>query len=125
MGYLFDRRGFLYHLCIVTKKTKNMKKLLLLKHIEKKIIIAMYFKNEEQAYNWWINFIASEEWEIIHEGERIKSGHRYEISYTDYDEQGAWYSKYIICFSKKEAVILEQKIKKENPNYITNIKKLY
>lgn len=102
-----------------------MKKLLLLKHIEKKIIIAMYFKNEEQAYNWWINFTASDEWEIIHEGERTKSGHRYELIYSKFDEQGELYSKYIICFSKKEAVLLGQKIKKENPNYITNIKKLY
>ena len=102
-----------------------MKKLLLLKHIEIKVIIAMYFENEEQAINWWSNFIASEEWEIIHEGEREKSGHRYELIYSKFDEEGKLYSKYIICFSKKEAVILEQKIKKENPNYITNIKKLY
>lgn len=102
-----------------------MKKLLLLKHIEKKIIMAMYFKNEEQAYNWWVNFPPSEEWEIIHEGERTRSGHRYELIYSKFDEQGNLYSKYIICFSKKEAVILEQRIRKEIPNYITNIKKLY
>jgi hypothetical protein len=102
-----------------------MKKLLLLKHIEKGIIITMYFKNEEQAYNWWVNFPASEEWEIIHEGERTNSGHRWEINYSKFDEQGELYSKYTICFSKKEAVILERKIRKENPNYITNIKKLY
>lgn len=102
-----------------------MKKLLLLKHIEKGIIITMYFKNEEQAYNWWVNFPASEEWEIIHEGERIKSGHRYELIYSKFDEQGELYAKYIICFSKKEAVILAKKIKKENSNYIINIKKLY
>lgn len=102
-----------------------MKKLLLLKHIEKKIIIAVYFKNEEQANNWWVSFPTSEEWEIIHEGERERSGHRYELIYSKFDEQGELYSKYIICFSKKEAIILEQKIRKENPNYITNIKKLY
>lgn len=102
-----------------------MKKLLLLKHIEMKIITVMYFKNEEQADNWGSNFLAAGQWEIIHEGERIKSGHRYELIYSKFDEQGELYSKYIICFSKKEAVILEQKIKKENPNYITNIKKLY
>ena len=102
-----------------------MKKLLLLKHIEKNIIMTMYFKNEEQALNWWINFPASEEWEIIHEGERKKSGHRYELIYSKLDGQGDLYSKYIICFSRKEAIILDQKIKKENPDYITNIKKLY
>lgn len=102
-----------------------MKKLLLLKHIETKIIMALYFKNEEEALNWWINFLASEEWEIIHEGERTKSGHRWEINYSKFDEQGELYTKYIICFSKKEAVILSEKIKKENPNYITNYKKIY
>ena len=102
-----------------------MKKLLLLKHIETKIIMAMYFKNEEQAYNWWVSFLASEEWEIIHEGERTRSGHRWEVNYSKSDERGELYTKYIICFSKKEAVILSQKIKKENPSYITNYKKLY
>lgn len=89
-----------------------MKKLLLLKHIETKIIIAMYFKNEKQAYNWKTGFLAAEEWEIIHEGERVKSGHRWEVLYNKFDESGKLYTKYIICFSKKEAVILSQKIKK-------------
>lgn len=102
-----------------------MKKLLLLKHIESKVIMAMYFKNEDQAIEWWINFLASDEWEIIHEGERAKSGHRWELNYSKFDERGELYTKYVICFSKKEAVILEQKIKKENPNYITELKKLY
>ena len=102
-----------------------MKKLLLLKHIEKKIIMAMCFKNEEQAYNWWINFPASEEWEIVHEGERKECGHRYELMYSKFNEKGLLYSKYIFCFSKKEAVILGQKIRKENPNYVINIKRLY
>lgn len=102
-----------------------MKKLVLLKHIEEKIIIALYFKNGRQAYEWWINFVPSDEWVIIHEGERPKSGHRYELIYSKFNIQGELYSKYIICFSKKEAVILAQKIKRENPNYITNIKKLY
>ena len=102
-----------------------MKKLLLLKHIEKKIIMAMYFKNEEKAYNWWVNFPASEEWEIIHEGERKRSGHRWETIYTTFDEKGLLYTKYIICFSKKEAVILSQKIKKENPKYFVEHKKIY
>lgn len=102
-----------------------MRILLLLKHIEKKIIITRYFKDEEQAYNWWINFPISEEWEIIHEGEREKTGHRYELIYSEFDEQGLLYSKYTICFSKKEAVILGKKIRKENPNYITKIRKLY
>lgn len=102
-----------------------MNTLMLLKHIETKIIIAVYFKNEKQAYNWWDNFLASEEWEPIHEGERKDSGHRWEISYSKFDEKGKLYTKYIICFSKKEAIILSQKIRRENPNYITNYKKIY
>lgn len=102
-----------------------MKKLLLLKHIEKKVIVAKYFKNEDQALDWWVSFPASEEWDIVHEGERKKSGHRWELNYSKLDERGELYTKYIVCFSKKEAVILEQKIRKENPEYITNIKKHY
>lgn len=102
-----------------------MKKLLLLKHIESKIIMAMYFKDEEKALNWWTNFLASEEWEIIHEGERKRSGHRWEVNYSKSDEQGELYTKYIICFSKEEAVTLSKKIKKENPCYIVNYKKIY
>lgn len=125
MGYLLVKGDFLYYLCIVIKKNKIMKKLLLVKNIERKIIIAKYFKNEEQAHNWWVNFPPSEEWEIIHEGEREKSGHRYELIYSKYDDQNLLYSKYIICFSKKEAVILRQKIREENLDYFINIKKLY
>lgn len=102
-----------------------MKKILLLKHIEKKIILVMYFKDEDQAIKWWNSFPCSEEWEIIHEGERIKSGHRYELVYSKFDETGALYSKYIICFSKKESILLAKKIKEANSNYIINIKKLY
>lgn len=102
-----------------------MNTLILLKHIEMKIIMAMYFRNEEQACDWWSNFPASSEWEIIHEGERKKTGHRYKLIYIKLDELGKPYSKHIICYSKKEAVILEDKIKRENPNYNTHIKKMY
>lgn len=102
-----------------------MKKLLLLKHIKTKIIMPVYFKNEEEAYNWMENFPALKEWEIIHEGERMKSGHRWELNYSKRDEQGDMYTKYIICFSKKESIILSQKIKKENPTYDIYYKKIY
>lgn len=85
----------------------------------------MYFKNEDKAIEWWSNYPCSEEWEIIHRRERRKTGHRYELMYSKFDEQGELYSKYIICFSKKEAVLLARKIKEANSNYIINIKKLY
>lgn len=102
-----------------------MKIILLLKHIEKKIIFVMCFSSEDQATEWWSHLACSEEWEIIYEGKRTKTGHRYELMFSKFDEEGKLYSKYIICFSKKEAVLLKQKIKKANPDYIINIKKLY
>ena len=85
----------------------------------------MYFKEEFQAIHWWINSPSSDKWEIIHEGERGEGGHRYELMYSKFNEQGKMRSKYIICFSKKEAVLLARKIKKANSNYTTNIKRLY
>lgn len=102
-----------------------MRTLFLLKHIEQKAIIPMYFKNKEKAIKWWANFPCSEDWEIIHEDVRKKSGHRFELMYGKFSEEGKLNSKYVICFSKKEAVILARKIKEANSNYITNIKKLY
>lgn len=102
-----------------------MKKLLLLKHIENESIIAMYFKNNDQVIKWWSRFPCPEEWNILYEGEREKSGHRYNLIYSKFNERGELYSKYIICSSKKEAVTLKQKIRKASPNYITNIEKLY
>ena len=98
---------------------------MLLKHIEKRIVVPQYFKSEDEAIRWWARFPTLDEWEIIHLNEREPSGHRYELSYAKFDEQGELYTKYVICFSKEEAIILEQKIKKENPDYITDIKKLY
>lgn len=85
----------------------------------------MYFKDKFQALIWWGKLPCSEEWVIIHKERREKSGHRYELAYIKFDEQGKMYSNYIICFSKKEAVLLAQKIKEANSYYITNIKKLY
>jgi hypothetical protein len=102
-----------------------MRVLVLLKHIGGKAIIPMYFKNEDKAINWWANFPCSEDWEIIHRGIRRKSGHRYELMYGTFSEEGKLLPKYVICFSKKEAVILARKIKEANSNYITIIKKLY
>lgn len=107
------------------QKNKIMKILLLVKHIEKKFIISMYFKNEEQVINWWNNLPNPDEWIIIHEGERKERGHMYELTYTKFDEQGKLYSKYIFCFSKKEAVLLTQKIKEANSSYTINVRKLY
>lgn len=102
-----------------------MNTLILLKHLEKKIVISNYFKSEDEAIHWWASFPCSDEWEIIYLKERDPSGHRYGLMYTKFDERGILYSKYIICFSKKEAVILEEKIKEVNSNYIIKIKKLY
>lgn len=102
-----------------------MKVLFLFENVEKKIIISVSFKNKAQAINWLSGYPLSEEWVMVYKRERKKTGHRYELTYSKFDEEGKLYSKYIICFSKKEAVILTRKIKEANSNYITNIKRLY
>lgn len=102
-----------------------MKKLLLLKHIETKAIMALHFKNEEEAIRWWIDFENSEMWDVIYDSERKESNHRYNLIYIGLDDEEKRYPKYILCFSKKEAVFLRKKIKKENPNYIFEIEKVY
>lgn len=102
-----------------------MRKLLLLKHIEGRVAIVLYFKNEEQVYNWWINLPCPEEFILIYEGERARSGHRYELTYSKLDESEKLYTKHVICFSKKEAIFLAKKIKEINPEYTTNIKNIY
>ena len=85
----------------------------------------MDFKDDSEAINWWSNFPCSEDWVIVHRRERRKTGHRYELMYSKLDERGELYSRYIICYSKKEAVLLAKKIEKANSKYITNIKSLY
>lgn len=85
----------------------------------------MYFKNEDKAIKWWANFPCSEDWEIIHSDVRKKSGHRYELMYGRFSTEGLLLPKYVICFSKKEAVTLVKKITEANSTFITKIKKLY
>lgn len=102
-----------------------MRTLLITKNIERKIITTHYFKDEEQALRQWNEWACKEEWAIVYLKKREKSGHRYGLEYAKFDECGELYSKYIICFSKKEALYLEQKIREVNSNYLFNIKKLY
>lgn len=102
-----------------------MNTLMLLKHLEKRIVVAQYFKSEDKAIHWWSRLPISDEWEIIYLEEREPSGHRYTIKYTKFDEIGIRYSKYIICFSKKEALHLKNKIENIDSNYIIQIKKRY
>lgn len=102
-----------------------MNTLMLLKHIETRTVIAQYFNSENEAIWTWCRLPSSDEWEVIYLEERKPSGHRYELTYTKYDEKGILYPKYIICFSKKEALYLKNKIEKINPNYIIQLKKLY
>lgn len=102
-----------------------MKTLLVAKNIERRVITTHYFKNEEKALHQWNERTCKEEWEIVYLKERERSGHRYGLECAKFDECGELYSKYIICFSKKEALILKKKIQEVNPNYLFNIKKLY
>ncbi len=102
-----------------------MNTLMVLKHLETKIVIAQYFNSEDDAIWMWSRLPVLNEWEVIYLKERKPSGHRYELTYTKYDEKGILYPKYIICFSKKEALYLKNKIEKANQHYIIQIKKLY
>ena len=98
---------------------------MLIKHIEKKIVITQYFNNIDEAIQRWNHLPISDECEIIYLEERKRSGHRYELIYAKQDELGVLYSKYVICFSKKEALYLKNKIEQVNQHYIIQIKKLY
>lgn len=102
-----------------------MNTLMLLKHLEKKVITVQYFKNEDEAIHWWARLPISDEWEIIYLKEREPSGHRYALTYTKADERGILYSRYIICFSKEEALDLKNKIQRADSNLVIQIKKTY
>lgn len=102
-----------------------MNTIMLLKHIVTRVVVVQYFKNEDKAIHWWSRLPISDEWEIIYLKERKPSGHRYQLTYTKPNERGIQYSKYIICFSKEEALYLKNKIKRTNQHYIIQIKKLY
>ena len=102
-----------------------MNTLMLIKHIEARIIIEQYFKSKEEAIQTWSHIPISDEWEIVYLKEREPSGHRYQLTCTKRGEQSNLYSKDIICFSKKEALYLKNKIERINQHYIIQIKKLY
>ena len=102
-----------------------MNTLMLLKHYEKRIVIAQYFRSEDEAIHWWSRLPIADECEIVYLEERKPKGHRYELTYAKFDEQANLYSTYIICFSKKEALYLKNKIERINQHYIIQIKKLY
>lgn len=101
-----------------------MDTLMVIKNIEMRTIVALYFNSEDEAILEWSRLPLSEEWEVIYLKERKTSGHRYEIAYTN-ERKNILYPKYIICYSKKEALHLKNKIEKIDQNYIIQIKKLY
>ena len=102
-----------------------MNTLMLIKHIETRIVVSQYFKSEDEAIQTWSGLPLSEEWEVIYLEERKPTGHRYQLTCTKRGEQGNLYSRDIICFSKKEALYLKNKIERVNQNYVIQIKKLY
>ena len=101
-----------------------MDTLMLIKHIETKAVVALYFNSEEKAILEWAHLPLSEEWEVIYLKERKPSGHRYELAYTN-ERLNILHPIYILCFSKKEALYLKNKIERINEHYIIQIKKLY
>lgn len=102
-----------------------MKRIIILKHLEKKIILTHYFKSDKEIIDWWSSFPCAYKWNIIYEKTREQTGHRYELKYAKYDEDGNLYSKCITCYSKKESLLLKKIINEANSNYILTIKKLY
>lgn len=102
-----------------------MNTLMLLKNIELRIISAQYFKSEDEAIRTWGNIPFKEDWEVVYLKERKPNGHRYQLTCTKQNKKGNLYSKDIICFSKKEALYLKNKIERINQDYIIQIQKLY
>lgn len=102
-----------------------MNTLMLIKNAELKIVSAQCFKSEDEAIWTWGNTALTDDWEVIYMEERKPTGHRYQLTYAKHDKQGKLYSKDIICFSKKEALYLKNKIERINQDYIIQIKKLY
>lgn len=90
-----------------------------------RIVLAQYFNSEDEAIQHWSRLPISDECEIIYLKERKPSGHRYELTFAKYFGLGDQYIKYIICFSKKEALYLKNKIEKIPQHYVIQIKKLY
>ena len=102
-----------------------METLIVIRHIERRTVMAQSFNSKDEAIQWWKYLPISEECEIIYLKERKPSGHRYELLCVKWGKEGIQYSKYIICFSKKEASYLRNKIEEIDDHYITRIKKLY
>lgn len=101
-----------------------MNTIMLIKHIELKAVAVLYFRSEERAIRTWSDLFR-EEWEVIYLNERKPTGHRYQLTCTKESEPGNLYSREIICFSKKEALYLKNKLERINQHYIIQIKKLY
>lgn len=102
-----------------------MNTLMLIKHIELRIVVAGYFKSENEAIRTWSQIPLSEDWEIVYLKERKPSGHRYQLTCTKEGVKGNQFSTDITCFSKKEALYLKNKIERINQHYINQIKKIY
>ena len=101
-----------------------MNTIMLMKNIRLGSVVVMYFKSEKRAIQTWSKLF-SDEWAVIYLEERKPSGHRYQLTCTKEGAPGNLYSKEIICFSKKEALYLKNKIERTNQHYIIQIKKLY
>lgn len=102
-----------------------MNTLLLIKHVDKRILLAQYFNSENEAMQWWLRLPITRDCEVLYLKERKPSGHRYELLYAKHDVPDVVYTKNVICFSKKEALFLKNKIEETKGHYVIQIKKLY
>lgn len=101
-----------------------MKTIMLLKHIELRDVVVLYARSEERAIRMWSDLFR-DEWEVIYLNERKPTGHRYQLTCKKEGNTGNLYSREIICFSKKEALFLKNKIERINQHYTIQIQKLY
>lgn len=119
------KRDFIVIFVHSNKTNRVMKTLLVFKNIEKRTVKALYFNSAEKAFSQQGNWPCNKEWKMIYFKNREKSGHRYEIMYARVNEDGELNSKYIVCFTKKEALYLKTKILEVYPYYRVQIRKIY
>ena len=102
-----------------------MKVLIILESFRKNAIKVLYFRNEKKAYKQQNSWFCVQGWKVIYWKDRGISGHRYELKYAKFNEDGTLNPKYIICFTKKEALYLKTKILEVYPDYQFQIRKIY
>lgn len=108
------------------KKQGIMKTLTIFYEEHSAEVFKKYHKNHAEAADWWNKYNKKyKEYRLLLMKDLKRSGHKYEIECQGFDYYGDKYSKYIFCYSKKEAIFVIRTIKKLTDKYIITLKKLY